>query len=197
MARFEELQSVWQSQRPAGIDAAEAAQLTRGLRRYARRQSWIYGAKAALVVSILSWMLVRAHGRAPVIASTLLIAAAAAAMLYIDWRSRRALIRLNFTGASLDFVRGAIAELEKQRDPFRQYYWPFLGTLAIGENLIFTFLHAPGGWTRVAWHVFGTLAPFGGYELGQWVRTRRFQNECLPLLAQLRDVEQSLVEREL
>jgi hypothetical protein len=196
MTPFEELQAVWQSQQQPAIDAAEAVRLTRGLRDYVRRQSWIYAAKAVLVTSIIVWMLVRSHSNLPVVASTLLIATGAGWMLYIDWRSRRALTRLDFTGASLEFVRGAIAELEKQRDPFQKYYWAFLGSLAAGENLCFAFLHSPGVWTRVGWHMFGTLAPFAGYKLGHWVRTRRFESECRPLLAQLREMEQSLVERE-
>jgi hypothetical protein len=197
MARFEDLQTLWQSQPQPGLDAAEAARLTHGLRWYERRQRWVHAIKIALVTSLISWMLVRTHGSAPVVAGWLLMAAAAGSLLVIEWRSRRTLTHLDFAGASLEFVRRAIAELEKQRDPFRKYYWAFMGSFVIGTNLTFAFVGHPRTiWPRLAWHLFGTLAPFAGYEIGRWVRYKRFENECLPLIAQLRAVEESLVERE-
>jgi Flp pilus assembly protein TadB len=197
MARFEELQTLWQSQRQPALGAAEAARLTRGVRGYERRQFWIYLVKLALVGSIIGWMLLRTHGAAPVVAGVLLIAAAASVLLVVDWRARRSLTRLDFSGASLDFVRRAIAELEKQRDPFRRYYWLFLGSFAIATNVFFAATGHPRTiWLRVAWHAFGTVAPFAGFELGRRVRYKRFEHECLPLIAQLRAVERSLAERE-
>jgi hypothetical protein len=196
MGRFEDLQTLWQNQPQAALEPAEAARLTRGLRGYERRQFWIYLVKLALVSAIIAWMLVRTHGSAPVVAGILLIAAAAGALLVVDWRSRRTLAHLDFTGASLQFVRRAIAELEKQRDPFREYYWLFLASFAIATNVLFAFTGHPRTiWMRLAWHAFGTLAPFAGFELGRRVRIKRFEHECLPLIAQLRSVEASLLER--
>jgi hypothetical protein len=130
------------------------------------------------------------------VASILLVAVVGAVILYVDWRSQRTLSRLDFTGASLDFVRHAIAELEKQREPFRRYYWPFLGTLAVGESLLYAFTGHPASlWERIVWQLLAALLPFAAYELGRRVRARRFQSECLPLIAQLRAIEESLEEK--
>jgi RNA polymerase sigma factor (sigma-70 family) len=99
--------------------------------------------------------------------------------------------------ASLDFVRHGIAELEKQRDPFRRFYWPFLGSLAVGESLLFAFTGHPATlWERIVWQLLAALLPFAAYELGRRVRARRFESECLPLIAQLRAIEASLKERQ-
>jgi hypothetical protein len=196
MVPFEELQALWQNQPQPSIDAAAAARLTRGLNAYRRRQLSVYSVKLLLVTGLIVWMAARGHSSAPSVAAVVLLGTVAGALLYIDWRAQRALARLDFSGASLEFIRHAIAELERQREPFRKYYWPFLGSLVLAENLCFAWLHAPNLWARAGWHIFATLAPFAGYELGRRVRFKRFEAECLPLIAQLRAVEQSLEERE-
>src|SRR5262249_37092149 len=137
MGQLEELQTLWQSQQPRTIDAAGAESLAGAFRRYGRRARWVFGIKLVLVAALVSWSLWRSRGSAPAIAGMLLIATMAGMLLFVDWRSQRILARLDFTGASLDFVRHSIAALEHQREPFRRYHWLFLGSLAAGENLIF------------------------------------------------------------
>src|SRR5215467_11070842 len=177
MVRFEELQALWQNQPQPALDAVEAARLTRGLSTWRRRQLWVYGVKVVLVTAVIVRMMTRARSL-PTIGITAAVAVVAAAMLFIDWRSRRTLARLDFSGASREFVAHAIAELEKQRDPFRKFYWPFLGTIALAENVCLAFADLRPLWVRLSLHAFGTVAPFLGYELGRRVRIRRFESEC-------------------
>src|SRR5438309_1050417 len=143
MAPFEELQTLWQNQPQPTIGEADRAYLASSLRRYGRRIRLVYALKLVLVAAVVAFSVRHSAGSAPAVASILLVAVMGAVLLYVDWRSQRALSRLDFTGASLHFVRRAIAELEEQREPFRRYYWPFLGTLAVGETLLYAFAGHP------------------------------------------------------
>jgi hypothetical protein len=195
--QFEELQAVWQNQPPQRtIEAPDVAHLATSLRRYVRRIRLVYAVKLVLVAAVVAYSVRHSMSSPPAVGSILLAGVAGAVLLYIDWRSQRTLSRLDFTGASLDFVRHAIAELEEQREPFRRYYWPFVGTLAMGESVLYGFVGHPASlWERIIWQLLAGLAPFAGYELGRRVRARRFQSECQPLVDQLRAIGESLKER--
>ena len=58
--------------------------------------------------------------------------------LVSDWRTQRAIARLNFAAPSVAFLRSAIARLEAQRNPFhtREFYIA-MGGFWVGCNLMF------------------------------------------------------------
>jgi hypothetical protein len=188
MAQFKELQELWQGQAGPPVSADEIAILTRCLRSYGRRQYWINSAKLVLSSTLLGWCMFRSQDSISAMAGVLLIAVAVAAMLTQDWRNQREIARLDFSAPSLGFVRGAIDRLMQQRDPFRQLQWPALGAIVIGVNLILEH-------SRPMLRISESLLPFAGYQAGMWVRRKRFEAECRPLIRQLQSMQAALEER--
>jgi hypothetical protein len=187
MAPFEELQELWQRQ--PELPAARFADVKRSLGAYGRRQNWINGAKAlamGLLLGVSAWAV---RTSAASLAGIVLVTIAAGLLLARDWRSQRALARGDFAAPSLGFVHTAIERLLEQRNVGRSYYWGLIAACIVGENLILAGSHKI--WLRV----FASLAPFAGLEFGLWVRRRRFDWECRPLLDQLRAIQSDLEER--
>ena len=189
MAQFEKFQELWQQQHGPPVSAAETARLARSMLSYRRRQNWINGAKTAIIAAVLAGTISRTPLTPGAIAGFSLIALAAAALLVREFRSQRALARLDFGAPSLGFVRETIARLNDQRDAFRRYYWPLMGSMVIGLNLILT------GANRLWLRVLASGLPFLAFEFGMWVRRRRFELECRPLLDQLSAMRSALEER--
>jgi hypothetical protein len=189
MDQLEQLQQLWQRQTAPGVPAADAERLTRSLRAYGRRQYIVNIVKAIIVAALLTWALRHTKPSVQVIAGYGLVGIAAAAVLVSEWRSRRALARLEFGTPSLGFVRSTIERLHGQRDPCRRYYWPFLGSLVIAMNLVIEDTHRL--WVRA----LASGLPFAAFELGKWVRRKRFELECRPLIDQLSALRSALEER--
>jgi len=195
MAEFEQLQQLWQAQRPP-LASIEAASLSDALRRYSLRQNWIIAAKVLLVGGILGQAFYfLSHRSAGMIGGLSLVAAGALWALVADWRGQRAIARLNFAEPSAAFLRSAIARLRRQWNPFGPHYWPFLACMVAGMNLMFLdSLQSKTPFLRLLWHGFGTALPFAGYELGMRLRRRRFEAECRPLLERLIAMKTGLEE---
>jgi len=187
MARFDQLQELWQAQ--PELPAAHLDDVKPLLRAYGRRQSWINAGKAILVGSLLTFCFIKA-GSSPVRISGVVVIAIAAAMLLIrDWRSQRAIARSDFAAPSAGFVNATIERLLEQRTVRRSYYWTLLGAAILAENLMLA-------GTRRLWpRVVSTLVPFAAIEAGLWFRRRRFDYECKPLLEQLRAAKAALEDR--
>lgn len=195
MVRFEDLQDLWQHQQPLAARTGRAS-LTRALARYSRRLKWINLAKMVMVVVLLSWGMARSHRSIQVSCCLGTIGLGAIVFLALDWRNQQAISRLNFAEPSAEFVRKAIERLLEQREPYRKYYWPFVLFAAAGFNLM---LLAPPNSVapplqRLLWHVVFSAMPFAIYELGRWVRARRFEAEARPLLDRLTALQQALEE---
>ena len=189
MAQFEQLQDLWQGQQGPAVSAEDTLRLTRSLRSYDRRQRWISAAKTLIVGAVLAGSMERSKGSAAALAGLALVGLAAGALIIREWRDQRAIARLDFGTPSVGFIRSAMGKLTAQRDPWRRYYWPFMGTLVIAMNLMLTGKHRV--WTRVA----SSAVPFLAYEFGMWVRRKRFELECRPLLDQLSAMRSALEER--
>jgi hypothetical protein len=188
MTRFEHLQDLWQAQAGPAVSGADIAALTRSLHIYGRRQRWVFGGKVLAVSSILVWGLARCH-RPNQIAGLLLVGVAAAMLLTLEWRNQRRISKLDFTAPSLPFVRRAIATLQAHTNPFRRVYWLFMAIVILSMNLVLG--SAPPIWVRL----IASSLPFGGVELGLWVRRKRLAAECRPLLEQLSAMQAALEER--
>ncbi len=192
MAHFEQLQSVWQAQPQPRALAFDPALTAAGFRRYGRRQDRINSAKLLLVASMLAWSAYMA--RSPwFVAGMLWIAAGAVLMIAMDWRKQRRIAGLDFSAPSLAFVQQAHLSLLAQRSPFRRQYWIFFLTVLGGFNIMF-FGEAwsAGRSPRIAIHLAGSALCVAAICLGLFIRRKRFEAECRPLLNQLASLRASL-----
>ena len=194
MPGFEELQAIWQSQ--ASLPhALQLDALRDSLRHYTGRMKRIYAVKCAAIAVLSSTILLFGRLSPHLLAALVAVIAVAVIMLALDWRNQRAIAGLDFTTVSVAFIRDTIRRLREQREPFLRSYWLIFAVVALFENVWVESL--PVRWTwpvRSASHVLATALPFGALELGRWVRIRRFERECRPILDRLTAIEQSLRE---
>ena len=189
MDQLEQLQQIWQRQKAPPVPAADVERLTLSMKAYGRRQYVINIVKALLVAGVLAWSINRAQPSIRVIAGWGLIALAALVLLIREWRSQRAISRLAFGQPSLSFVQSTLARLREERDPHRRYYLPFMAAVIIGMQL--TLADTQRFWVRL----LASALPFAGFELGLWLRRKRFDIECRPLIDQLSALRSALEER--
>jgi hypothetical protein len=195
MPGFEELQALWQAQPPLAARTAEVDALRRSLREYGRRMNRVYIVKAAAIAAIAGTVLVFGHLSQPLLAVLTAVIAVAVTMLALDWRNQRSIARVDFTTVSVTFVRGTIRRLREQRETFLRSYWLIFSVVALFENVCVASLSYQWTWpVRVACHLLATALPLGALELGRYVRIRRFERECRPILDRLTAIEQSLRE---
>jgi hypothetical protein len=179
MAQFEELQALWQQQPETPISHRDAASLATDFRRFGRRQDLINLAKlSTLVFQIVYVVLYMRHDALKMLGAAL----ADATVVYFlakEWRNQRAVARLDFTARSTDFVRSAIARMEALRNPFRgRPFYILMGGFWVGTNLMLP----PGHW----WYrLFLTAVPFLIYKPGVYLRAKRWDHECRPLVERL------------
>src|SRR5579862_4178343 len=106
MARFEELQELWQSQpQPEPpVLAAQSRGMAAALRRFRRRQSVINGFKLVMM-TLMTWFLLSRPGLSvlTVLGEGLLVVGFITAIVN-DWRIQSAIARLDFTSPSVGFV---------------------------------------------------------------------------------------------
>jgi hypothetical protein len=189
MAEFERLQELWQQQRAPAVSPADVERLTHSFRAFVRRQYIANILKAFLVAGVLAWAINHAQPTVRVFAGWALIALAAFVLLIMEWRSQRAVSRLEFGQPSLGFVQSTIDRLREQRDVHRRHYLPFMAAIVIGMNLTLPDSHRL--WLRAL--VSGL--PVLGFEFGMALRRKRFELECRPLIDQLSAMRSALEER--
>ncbi len=190
MAQFEELQQLWREQPPSAMPSHDAAALSGAFRRYGRRHDLIYLGKAIVIVCQLIFLVVLLRHRPLALFGACLADFSAILFLISDWRSGRAIGRLNFSAPSVVFLRSAIDRLEAQRHPFRtrEFYIAMCG-FWIGCGLLLASV-----WPRMTLSqdvlVAAILAAeaFGGYALAVRIRRKRFEKRCRPLIERLEGV---------
>lgn len=197
MAPFDELQTLWQSQPAPATPAINPAAIASAFRRYGRRQDIINGAKVVLIaVAFVITINATRNRPASLFASTLILATATLALI-AEWRNQRAIARLDFSAPSVDFVRHAIARLQAQRNPFhsREYLILFAACF-VGYNLrIVTDWYKMTVGQRVAAHAVASILPVLIYAFGRWLRPKRWNAECGPLVERLTRLRETLEER--
>jgi hypothetical protein len=192
MAQFEELQQLWRRQPPPAMAPHHAAELSGALRRYGRRHDLIYLGKAFVIacqLALLVWLL---RHRPLALFGACLADFSAILFLISDWRSGRAIGRLNFAAPSVDFLRDSLARLHAQRHPFgtREFYIAICG-FSVGCGLLLASV-----WPRMTLSqdvlLLAVLAAeaFGGYALAVRIRRNRFEKRCRPLIERLESVLQ-------
>jgi len=195
MGQFEQLQELWQQQPQPRMAPVDGEALTRAFARYGRRQDWINIAKIVAIATVMVWELAHLRRSALSLAGLAMVAAVAATLVAIDWRSQRVISRLNFAEPSAAFVRTTIGRLMEQRDPFRKYCWPFMLTMVAAMNLMFwSTLGSNPTWSKYAWHFIGSGMPFPAYAVGRRFRIQRFEAECRPLVDRMVRMLEALEE---
>jgi hypothetical protein len=94
----------------------------------------------------------------------------------------------------VEFLRSAIARLEAQRNPFRtREFYIAMGGVWVGCNLIIA-SHWPQETISSLLPGFAaiTALPFAGYAFGRWVRRKRFEKQCRPLIRRLEAVLETM-----
>ena len=194
MPEFDELQAIWQAQPPVVADA-EIDALHRSLREYARRVNRLYIAKSVAIPVVIGSALAFSHPSRLALAMLVFVAVFAIVWIAIEWRTQRAVARLDFTSVSVDFVHRTVERLSTQRRIPRRYYWLLFAVLAGFENVWVASLPYPWTWgSRLVAHAAATALPWAAVEFGSWIRRRRFECECRPLYDRLTAIEKSLRE---
>jgi hypothetical protein len=195
MARFEELQELWQNQPSRTPAAFDARGLAEELRRFGRQQNWINGVKVLLLVCVFWRMPARVHWTPVALCGTLLTMAGVVVYLVLDWRNQIGLSRLDFSAPSVEFVRDARTRLQHQLNPMRRAFWLLVVTVGGGLNLLLLAHPAPLLSVRIARHLSATAVPFAAYVVGQKIREFRFKRECGAVLEKLEALLQALEEK--
>jgi putative flippase GtrA len=188
MAEFKELQQLWQRQQPqCPTPLGEAAALKNAFRRYGRRNDLIYLGKAIVIASLLIFLLSLLRHRPLAAFGASLAVFSGVVFLISDWRTQRAIARLNFASPSVEFLRSAIARLEAQRDPFHTREFRIAwGGLWIGCTVMIAdqwFLMTP--FLALAVLACVIAAQFAAYASARRVRGKRFEKQCRPLIHRL------------
>jgi hypothetical protein len=184
MARFEQLQNLWQQQ-PVRTPV-DAASLTRSLRVYGRRQNLVSLVKMAVVAGLLGWAAFHLPASAAFRAGFGLIAAGALLMLVVDWRSHREIATLEFSAPSVAFAQMAVQRLAAQRNPFQRTFWIFLAAVVAGNGLMWWGkFHSRGPLTSALLQLLLAAVCVGGFRVGMRIRRWRLERESAPLIAQL------------
>src|ERR1017187_8732133 len=187
MAEFEELQQLWREQPPSVMPSHDAAALSGAFRRYGRRHDLIYLGKAILIACQFVLLVTVLRQRPLALFGACLADFSAVLFLISDWRSGRAIGRLNFSAPSVDFLRSAIARLQAQRHPFRtREFYIAMGGFWTGCGLMLA-----NEWPQMTLSQDVLLlaiivaAPFLGYAQAVRIRRKRFEKQCRPLIERL------------
>lgn len=178
MVRFEDLQTLWQTQPSRAATPRQSAELTAAFRRFGRRHDLINLTKLFAIGIQLTTPAIYLRHRPQVLSGVCLAVFSSLVFLIRDWRAQRAVARLNFADPSTEFLHTALARLNALRDPFRnRAFYIMMAGVWVGMNLVIA-----GSWIAHA----ATLAmPYVIYRFGRFVRRRRFACESQPLIDRL------------
>ena len=197
MARFEELQQLWQQQGERAFPRRDAAELSNAFRRYGRRNDLIGTAKILIIACQLYFIVTVFRHRPTMLLGACLIDFSALYFMLCDWRNQRAIARLNFAESSMQFVREAIARLHAQRDPFRtrDFYIALAGFWTGGLIILASRWH-PNFADNLPFAAATLGSPFLAFAFGRWIRRVRFKRECQPLIDRLEQVLATMQDTE-
>jgi hypothetical protein len=196
MAQFDDLQHLWQGQTVAVAERVNAASLTGDFRRFGRRQDLINGGKCVVVAVQVYLTVSRLHSHPVEMFGALLAGFSALYFLLREWRNQRAVAGLDFAAPSADFVRSAIARLNALRNPFQgREFYIMMGGFWLGcTTMIVARWPRLPLWQIVLWHAGLTLLPFAAYRPAVYLRGKRWNLECRPLVERLTGLLESIEE---
>ena len=184
MAKFEEIQKLWQS--GTKYDVPRLEDLVRDLRGHSRRQVGFYAVKTGVVVALAAVIVAEVRHSAVALAGALLVIAGAGTAIIVEWIGHLNLARLEFTAAAAGFTQAAIGRLRRLERPRAVEYAALILGPITGLNLIVAGLFADLDWQwKAMGHLLLSLAAFAGIWGGFRFRARRFDHETRPLLQRL------------
>jgi hypothetical protein len=188
MAQFEELQQLWQQQPETVVTRHDAESLATDLRRFGRRQDMInLGKTLLLVIQAVFCALKLRHDPLKLI-GFVLVDLCVVYFLVNEWRNQRAAARLNFAASSTDFLRTAIARLQALKNPFKGHeFYVLMGGFWLGGNLMM-------GAKNWIGRVVITALPFAIYYPSVYLRGKRWDHECGPLVERLKALVEAAEE---
>jgi hypothetical protein len=182
MAHFEELQQLWQQQAETPVTPREAESLAASAHKFGRRQDLINGAKLLLMIVQVVWVVLRNRQDPMKMYGAFVVDLCVVYFLACEWRRQRSAVRLNFAASSVEFLRNAIMRLEALRNPFKgPEFYIMMGGYVVGIN----FMMHDGNWLQRT--IFNAL-PFIIYYPGVYLRGKRWDHECRPLVARLKEL---------
>jgi hypothetical protein len=180
MAQFEELQELWQQQPQSPLTRHDAESLTTDLRRFGRRQDLINGLKVLALIGQIVFVVIRTRHDPMRMVGVSLIDLCVVYFLAWEWRRQRAAARLDFTASSVAFLKTSIARLQALKNPFRgREALILMGGCMVGFNLM---LHGTHWGKRVSF----TALPLAIYFPSVYLRAKRWDHECGPLVERLK-----------
>ena len=198
MARFEELQQLWQGQpqpEPQAV-VAESRGMAAALRRFRRRQYVFSGIKLTVIVWLAAFLLSRLGVSVLTVLGVGLLLAGMINPTVSDWRNQSAIARLDFTRPSVGFLDATLGRLRDPNAPFRRAGWMGIAMVAAGANLIFAAQWATETLgSSIASHAAVTLVPFAAFAFGLKVRATRYAMEYKPLMERLAAMKADLEGR--
>jgi hypothetical protein len=188
MAHFEELQQLWQQQAETPVTPREAESLAAGFRKFGRRQDLINGGKALLLVFQVVYIFLTLRHDTMRMVGAGIVDLCVVYFLVKEWRNQRSVARLNFAASSVDFLRGTIARLQALRNPFAgRDYVILMSGFWVGCNLMMRGPHWIG-------RILLTIAPFAFYHPSVYLRGKRWDHECRPLVTRLTELIEAAEE---
>ena len=194
MAQFEDLQQLWQHQPQRTMPPCDAAELSSAFRRYGRRHDLIYVVKTVLIACQFTFLVAMLRDRPLALFWACVTDLSGVLFLVWDWRAQRAIARLNFAAPSVAFLRSALARLQAQRDPFRtrEFGIAICGIWTGGNLMVANLQPNMTLSSALPVHAMANASMFAAYFLGRWVRRKRFEKECRPLIDRVEAVLQSM-----
>jgi hypothetical protein len=188
MAQFDELQQLWQQQAETPVTRHDAESLTSDLRRFGRRQDLINFAKVLLLIGQVVYLVVKTRHYPMTMFGAGLVDICVVYFLVHEWRNQRRVARLNFAASSVEFLRTAIERMQALRNPFkgREFYVMMAG-FWVGCNLMLR----GDRWIHRA--VLSAL-PFAIYYPSVYLRGKRWDHECGPLVRRLKALVEAAEE---
>jgi hypothetical protein len=189
MAQFEELQQLWQQQPESAVTRHDAESLATDFHRFGRRQDLINFGKSVLLVVQFIYILAKMRYHPLRMFGATLVDICVVYFMIREWRNQRAVARLNFAASSVDFLQTAIARLRALRNPFKgRDFYILMGGFWVGCNLM---LRADNWLGRVVFSAIALLIYFPAVYL----RGKRWDHECGPLVRRLEDLIDAAEER--
>jgi hypothetical protein len=195
MARFEDLQQLWQSQ--SDVQVADVPVDVRGtadaLSRFGRRQNVVNILKI-LLIAWQTWVCLSRLGLSwQTVVGQAMFVTGVANMLVADWRNQLGIARLDFSRPSAGFVESALDQLRDPNAPIRKRFWLQIVLIVVGVNMVISARPQYSLWA----HIVISACLCAAYALGLKIRGKRYELEYRPIKRQLLTLKRALEEQSL
>ena len=202
MNDFNQLQELWEgtqlSNSPLNQIESDTNSLFARLKAFENFQNRINRFKliAITAISISLIYSLTTQLAAPLIsyAGLSIILAGTAAFMFYYFKNQFNTRKLNYIEESTDFIKNAIARLEKQKKIFKKPFMFFSGCILVGFNLLCYGVTTNNSIAdRIILHVSFSAFLVASFTIGLFVRKWRTKKEADPLLDELYSINENLI----